>query len=242
MKSFRIFFILLGLTLPLLGSAAEVEDYSPPSFVKYLEPIFPPGLKFDGITDGHVELIIDINEDGTVADWIPLRSTHRLLTESVGRAMKKWKFKPAMIDGEPVPVAQKLLFNFDHSGTVLISGTGLDLHMRWIRELGRQDDRLAFELPDLDQLPEPMEIVKPLLPLSLADNKDPATVMVTFYIDQQGNVRIPVATEWEVDLLFAQSAIHAITQWKFKPPTVKGRPVVVRAIQPFHFLPGNKGE
>ena len=238
MKTFKTLFTLLCLTLPLMGYSSEVENYENASFKKYEEPIFPPGLKFDGITDGHVELIIDINEDGTVADWIPLRSTHRLLTESVERSLKKWRFNPAKIDGLAVPVAQKILFNFDHSGTVLISGTGLDLHMRWIQELGRQDDRLAFELPDLDQLPEPVDIVRPLLPMSLAGNKEPATVMISFYIDTEGKVRIPVVIEWDADILYAKSAIQAITQWKFKPPTINGRAVVVRAIQPFHFMPG----
>lgn len=240
MKTLKLILSLLALTFPLVASANTVENFENASFRQYEEPIFPPVLKFDGITDGHVELIIDINEDGTVADWIPLRSTHRLLTESVERAMKKWRFNPAKIDGEAVPVAQKILFNFDHSGTVLISGTGLDLHMRWIRELGRQDDRLAFQLPDLDQLPEPTTIVKPLMPVELAEQKIAGTVMISFYIDTEGNVRIPVAIDWNGDILYAKSAILAITQWKFKPPTIKGQPVVVHAIQPFHFKISNK--
>ncbi len=242
MKTLTLLFTLLALSLPFIATAAELDNYEHANFSKYEEPIFPPALKFDGITNGHVELIIDINEDGTVADWIPLRSTHRLLTESVGRSLQNWRFNPAKVDGEPVPVAQKILFNFDHSGTVLISGTGLDLHMRWIREMGIQDDRLAFELPDLDQLPEPTDIVRPLIPEALAKQNKEGIVMVSFYIDTQGNVRIPVAIEWDPDIMYARSAIHAITQWKFKPPTRKGRPVVVKAIQPFHFKKSEKAE
>jgi protein TonB len=242
MKSFKHLITLLALALPCVIHAAELKNFENASFQKYDEPIFPPILKFEGITDGHVELIIDINEDGTVADWIPLRSTHRLLTESVGRSLENWRFNPAKTDGEPIPVAQKILFNFDHSGTVLISGTALDLHMRWIRELGVQDDRMAFQLPDLDQLPEPTEIVRPLIPESMAKENLSGTVMVSFYIDTQGNVRIPVAIEWDGDIMFAKSAIHAITQWKFNPPKRMGRPVVVHAIQPFHFKAGEKAE
>jgi TonB family protein len=243
MKTSKYLVAILALFLPLSAFAvSEPDNFEHASFMKYEEPIFPPSLKFDGITDGHVEIMIDINDDGTVADWIPLRSTHRLLTESVGRSLANWRFNPAKIDGEPVPVAQRIIFNFDHSGTVLISGTGMDLHMRWIRELGREDDRLAFELPDLDQLPEPVEIVRPLLPKEMAEKKMSGKVMVSFYIDRQGNVRIPVAIDWEGDIMFAQSAIHAITQWKFKPPTRRGRAVVVRAIQPFHFKPSTQAE
>lgn len=232
---------MVGLACFATSISVALDNYENASFVKYEEPIFPPGLKFDGITDGHVELMIDINEDGTVADWIALRSTHPRLTESVARAMKNWKFKPATYNGEKIPVAQRLMINFDHSGTVLISGTGLDLHNRWLQRLGKPDDRLAFQLPDLDQLPEPTDIIRPMLPISLAENTKPVTVMVSFYIDETGTVRIPVVTEWEVDILYAKSAIQAITQWKFKPPKRKGRPVVVHAIQPFHFKPGNKG-
>jgi TonB family protein len=61
-------------------------------------------------------------------------------------------------------------------------------------------------------------------------------VVVDFYIDETGAVRMPYVTGRPHTLL-ANLAVDAVRQWKFEPPTRNGTPVLVHARQVFHFNP-----
>jgi TonB family protein len=60
-------------------------------------------------------------------------------------------------------------------------------------------------------------------------------MVVQFYIDQEGKVRMPVLADVDCDLELAAAAYDAVRTWSFEPPTVKGRPVIVTARQKFVF-------
>jgi len=64
-------------------------------------------------------------------------------------------------------------------------------------------------------------------------------VSVEFYIDETGRVRMP-SVDLETNEAYedlSATAIAAVGQWQFEPPTVKGRPVLVVAHQDFTFQP-----
>jgi len=54
-----------------------------------------------------------------------------------------------------------------------------------------------------------------------------------------GAVRLP-SVSTEQDAVLTRLAIDALKQWKFSPPTSRGRPVLVKASQVFDF--GNAAE
>jgi TonB family protein len=62
---------------------------------------------------------------------------------------------------------------------------------------------------------------------------------VEFYIDPQGNVRMPSVSRETIEANEELSAvaIAAVSQWQFDPPLAKGRPVLVLAQQDFTFKP-----
>ena len=62
-------------------------------------------------------------------------------------------------------------------------------------------------------------------------------VKVHFYIDEQGAVRMP-AVPADAQPYLATVAIKALREWKFQPPTSRGRPVLVAAAQEFAFGAG----
>jgi TonB family protein len=62
------------------------------------------------------------------------------------------------------------------------------------------------------------------------------TVIVDFFIDENGKLRMPAIQRADHDEL-ASLAVAAMLQWKFEPPTRQGVPVLVRAKQVFHFGP-----
>ena len=60
-----------------------------------------------------------------------------------------------------------------------------------------------------------------------------------FLIDEEGRVRLPAVSRAtnEANEELAAAAVTAVTQWRFEPPTAKGKPVLVRAQQDFAFQP-----
>jgi TonB family protein len=61
---------------------------------------------------GTVMLLITVGTDGRAGNMKVLRSLGLGLDEKAIEAVKQWKFKPAMQDGEPIEVATTVLVNF----------------------------------------------------------------------------------------------------------------------------------
>jgi protein TonB len=81
-----------------------------------IEPQFPREALIEGIS-GWVEIEFTIEADGTVSDpKITGSQPRRMFDRNAIRAIYKWKFKPRIIDGKPVPrrATQRLEFNLDN--------------------------------------------------------------------------------------------------------------------------------
>lgn len=76
-------------------------------------PRFPPELKSTLVRSVTVEVAVTINSSGRVtkADVLP-GNAHVLLQRSAVEAARNWKFRPAAINGVPVPSDMVLKFNF----------------------------------------------------------------------------------------------------------------------------------
>jgi len=60
------------------------------------------------------------------------------------------------------------------------------------------------------------------------------SAVIDFYIDSEGHPRMPVAQKAS-HVEFAVAAADALMQWRFEPPTHRGRPITVRMVQEFVF-------
>ncbi|MEE8107736.1 MAG: energy transducer TonB [Gammaproteobacteria bacterium] len=77
------------------------EDTDVVSIVR-INPRYPAEALNQGI-EGWVETEFTITEDGLVEDIVVVHSSHkRLVRKEAVRAIKKWKFRPRTIDGQPV--------------------------------------------------------------------------------------------------------------------------------------------
>jgi protein TonB len=80
-----------------------------------IEPQFPREALIEGIS-GWVEIEFTIEADGSVSDpKITGSQPRRMFDRNAIRAIYKWKFKPRIVDGKPVPrrAKQRLEFNLD---------------------------------------------------------------------------------------------------------------------------------
>lgn len=90
----------------------EVNEDTDVVSIAQISPRYPAEAVNQGI-EGWVEMEFTITEDGRVEDVRVVHASHkRLFRKEAVRAMKKWKFKPRTIDGQPVARRAHRVFNF----------------------------------------------------------------------------------------------------------------------------------
>jgi protein TonB len=73
-------------------------------------PVYPPLAKQARI-QGVVRFTAIIGRDGTIQN-LTLVSGHPLLVSSAQEAVKQWRYKPTLLNGEPVEVVTQIDVNF----------------------------------------------------------------------------------------------------------------------------------
>lgn len=96
---------------PVTPQEPEIETDVVPIY--RLKPKYPPRAMRAGI-EGVVTLEFTITEDGTVIDPVVVAANPpKLFDKAVLRAIKKWKFKPKIVNGKPVSRRARQDFNFN---------------------------------------------------------------------------------------------------------------------------------
>jgi periplasmic protein TonB len=237
--------ILVLSALPLccaltLSAMPGVPDYVPVKIDQREEAIYPSSMVGVGIKSGSASVAIAVDDAGRLTDYLVTAYTYPAFAESAVAALKKWRFEPAMIHGFPRNSKSDLTFRFQVEGVVVVTMTALSYSEMLHYKLAPGSMAYsACTLGELDRIPNPTKIVNPVYPNEVARSSRGGHVMVAFYIDEQGHVRMPsVSRETnEANEELAAIAVMTVAQWQFDPPTSKGRPVLVAAQQDFHFKP-----
>ena len=79
-----------------------------------VNPVYPP-LARSARVFGTVMLSAIIGKDGTIQN-LKVISGHPMLTQSALDAVKQWRYKPYLLNGEPVEVDTQVQVNFTLSG------------------------------------------------------------------------------------------------------------------------------
>ncbi len=72
------------------------------NLIKSVPPIYPPQARAQGI-QGKVKLHVVIGKDGSVSQ-VEAISGHPLLIQAAIDAVRQWKYRPTLLNGEPVEV------------------------------------------------------------------------------------------------------------------------------------------
>jgi TonB family protein len=241
MKSPRLI-LLCAIALcgaPALPALPGVPDYVPVKVNQTPEAVFPSVLIPMGVKSGSASVAVAVDDAGRLTDYLVTAYTHPAFADSAVAAIKKWKFEPAMIHGIPRNSKSDLTFRFQVEGVVVMTMSPFSYDEMLLLKLAPGSFAYrACTLRELDRIPTPTKIVNPAYPTRLARGGG-GHVQVGFYIDEQGNVRMPsVSLETnEANEELAAIAVTAVSQWQFEPPTAKGRPVLVLARQVFAFDP-----
>lgn len=94
--------------LPLNGPAHFDQ---PPSVIAQQRPVYPRELRAAGVQgEARVELIVGV--DGTVTDAIAIKATDVRFANAAIACVRGWKFRPATLDGKPVPTRLQVPIEF----------------------------------------------------------------------------------------------------------------------------------
>lgn len=198
-------------------------------------PQYPVALAADGITKGRAVLAISIDETGRVRDSLPLAYTDARFARTAQEVLADWRFAPARIDGEPVPVQLEVSFDFKLEGAVITANIANHFVFDGFDHAG--PNALVYQpgrLARLDATPVRVGGDDPRYAQAAKKDGVRGPVTVRFYIDEQGTVRLPAVITATNPYLMDQ-AVAAVRTWKFKPVTQRGEPVLVVAEQQFHF-------
>jgi periplasmic protein TonB len=82
--------------------------------IKKIQPAYPP-LARQARIQGSVLLQAEISKEGTIEN-LRLISGHPMLAPAAIEAVKQWRYKPYILNGEPVEVETQITVNFTLSG------------------------------------------------------------------------------------------------------------------------------
>ena len=82
--------------------------------IRKITPTYPP-LARQARIQGQVILQAEISKEGTIQN-LQLISGHPMLAPAAIEAVKQWRYKPYLLNGEPVAVETQVVVNFSLSG------------------------------------------------------------------------------------------------------------------------------
>jgi len=200
-----------------------------------IAPIYPP-LAMQARIQGTVVLKVIINRDGEVQD-ISLFSGHPLLAPAAIEAVKQWKYRPYLLNGEPVAVETQVQVNFSLSDKPAPDGVAGDTSGGLLG--GVLSSVPTTPTPDSTGSATPQRIrvtsgvsqgllvkkVAPLYPSDARAQNIQGVVLLKAIIDKEGNIaNLELITGHP---LLAPAAIEAVKQWKYRPYLLAGQAVEV---------------
>jgi TonB family protein len=167
---------------------------------------------------GHVVLRINIDKTGSVARAVSLNGNPELANAAIN-AVQQWKFKPYLLNGEPVELEGEVELNLKSArGAPTISPSrppdgAYAMQPRTIRVSQGVMDGLLIRRID------------PSYPEEAKANHIEGDVVLRATIDKNGDVADlkPV----QGDAMLTDAATKAALQWKYRPYLLNGKPVEV---------------
>lgn len=231
-----------------VSGGSELKDFAFPAKDSVTAPSFPandPTIKvqfpgtafFEGVATGRATVGVLLDQAGRPLDFLLIRYTRSYFGQALLEEAKDRGYTPKRLKGIAVPGTFTFSYHFEppEGLTNISSFEAVDRRLEEVQGGAGfvYEPHREAEL-DGGQL-EPVRVKIPVLPAHLVPSgKRPVRVLVSFYVDEQGRVRLPEVESALAPELVA-SALQALQQWAFKPPTLKAKPVLVRAMRAVTF-------
>jgi TonB family protein len=198
--------------LPALLFAGKTN----PAPLDTFSPEYPAELISTG-KDGIAKITFVINEKGLVEEPEIADCSEPEFGEAALVAIKEWRFKPATVDGKPVPKKVSLPFKFRASPE-----NKLNAHLG--RTVFKPIDAKIVKIRKLDERPVVLKEAPAPYPPELAGSGLDERVKVNVIIGPDGKVYNPEVSKIKNEN-FHTPALLAAAGYEFKPPVMDGKPV-----------------
>ena len=96
-----------GLCLSPRAARQASPRYEPPAIIEVADVVYP----LQSVASGTVVFELALDEAGKISDVRVVRGIASL-TEPAERSVRQWKFRPAKMDGKPLPSKIPVAFSF----------------------------------------------------------------------------------------------------------------------------------
>lgn len=191
-------------------------------------------LHNSAINDPRVVAKVQVPTNGRVEDLIVLEASHPDLIERAESLLRSAIFDPGNISAnESLRFDVSIAFAYPSD---LMPGalSVMDDVEIMINRVRNEDTVVRVYRPnELDAVPQAVDNGKVYRPEDAAGNAIPGEARVQFYIDHRGLVRLPRILSSTHDEV-AIAAIATVSDMRFSPPTVAGRPAATLIVMPFN--------
>ncbi len=212
-------------------SSAEMAS----QIVKKVAPVYPAEARRARI-QSTIVLKVEISKTGDV-EQIQLVSGHPMLVPAAIGAVKQWKYKPYLLNGEPIDVETRVTVNFTLAGTPPAEGVAGDMpggipaeepggivsNTPGDADHGGVSQRVRVSRSVMAGLITAK--VPPEYPADAKQQRIQGVVWMKAIIDKEGNVADLQLISGHP--LLAPPALEAVRQWKYRPYLLNGMPIEV---------------
>ncbi len=227
----RVLGLVVAWTIGVFGvlpvAAVADDDVTPPRMTRSIQPEYPAALREAGV-EGQVDVRFEVDRAGEVRNASIFYATHKEFGEAVKAVVERWRFAPARRNGVPVDQSVRMPVIF-----VVRAGDPLS---KWAgRNVFKKMQREPIDADDLGAWPEPSVWIEPYYPPQLNGTGKRGEVVVTFVIDEHGDVINPEILIGD-DPHFIASALAATVSLEFSPHlNDEGEAVPVSMAVSYHF-------
>jgi TonB family protein len=185
-----------------------------------------------GKTTGLLSMYVSVDRQGHVREAYPLNSDNAGLQDAARDQLLKWKLKPMAANGVPVQAEAPLTFRFE---------TTLATNAAQPTAQASSASPASGPVPPLTVRVSPgvlqgflVDHPAPVYPPEAKENHIQGKVVLALTIDKTGTTRdIRVVTS--PDQALADSAVAAVSQWRYRPYQLNGSPVDVQSTVEVNF-------
>ncbi len=171
--------------------------------IRRVDPVYPKEARENNI-QGDVVLTATISKEGNIIN-LKLVSGPPLLADAATEAVKQWKYRPYLLDGEPIEIET----------TVTVRYSQQTASPRPTRVRVSSDVANALKIHD----------VQPQYPLEARAHHYQGDVLLAAIKSKEGNITgLKVVSG---DPVLAEAAVDAVKHWKYRPYVLQGEPVEV---------------
>ena len=242
MKTYLVVPLLLMITLNLVGQIIPQrirvdQKVMSAQIVTKIAPVYPP-LARQAHIQASVVLRVHISKSGDVTD-VHLISGHPMLAPAAIEAVKQWKYRPFLLNGDPVDVETQVTVNFTLSDKPPADGVAGDAPggiPAGEPTPGTADHPLIVQRVKVSGgvMSSFLEHkVQPVYPADAKDQHIQGSVVFKAIIDKEGNIS-------DLQLIsghpmLSPAAIDAVKQWRYRPYLLNGEPVGVETTVTVNF-------